>query len=61
MKTLWGERVFGLLDELLNRDRQKHKDGETVRKSGAEGRRGLGEKKVPFSLISGGKLISSRM
>ena len=61
MKTLWGMQAFGCLDELLNQGRQEHKDEEIVKRKGAEGRRGLGERKVPFSLISGGKLISSRM
>lgn len=50
-----------MLDELLKQGGIKHKDEETVKKRGAEGERGEGEKKVPFSLISSGKLISSRI
>lgn len=53
--------AFNLLDELLNRGRPGHKDGETATTRRAEAEGAPGEKKVPFSLISSGELISSRM
>ena len=59
VKTLEGKCAPGMSEELFIA--QKHKDGETVMNSGAGGRRRLGEKKVPFSLIRGGKLISGRV